>query len=87
DSFPTAMHIAAAKAVHEQLLPAIAELSGGLAEQSARHASLVKTGRTHLMDATPITFGQELSAFVAQLDYAERAIRAALPAVYQLAQG
>ncbi|MBF2951814.1 class II fumarate hydratase, partial [Pseudomonas aeruginosa] len=86
DSFPTAMHIAAAKAVHEQLLPAIAELSGGLAEQSARHASLVKTGRTHLMDATPITFGQELSAFVAQLDYAERAIRAALPAVYQLAQ-
>ena len=78
---------AAAKAVHEQLLPAIAELSGGLAEQSARHASLVKTGRTHLMDATPITFGQELSAFVAQLDYAERAIRAALPAVYQLAQG
>ncbi|MBG4560708.1 class II fumarate hydratase [Pseudomonas aeruginosa] len=87
DSFPTAMHIAAAKAVHEQLLPAIAELSGGLAEQSARHASLVKTGRTHLMAATPITFGQELSAFVAQLDYAERAIRAALPAVYQLAQG
>ncbi|WP_049238392.1 lyase family protein, partial [Pseudomonas aeruginosa] len=87
DSFPTAMHIAAAKTVHEQLLPAIAELSGGLAEQSARHASLVKTGRTHLMDATPITFGQELSAFVAQLDYAERAIRAALPAVYQLAQG
>ena len=87
DSFPTAMHIAAAKAVHEQLLPAIAELSGGLAEQSARHASLVKTGRTHLMDATPITFGQELSAFVAQLDYAELAIRAALPAVYQLAQG
>ncbi|MBG6494037.1 class II fumarate hydratase [Pseudomonas aeruginosa] len=87
DSFPTAMHIAAAKAVHEQLLPAIAELSGGLAEQSARHASLVKTGRTPLMDATPITFGQELSAFGAQLDYAERAIRAALPAVYQLAQG
>ncbi|MBG6624098.1 class II fumarate hydratase [Pseudomonas aeruginosa] len=87
DSFPTAMHIAAAKAVHEQLLPAIAELSGGLAEQSARHARLVKTGRTHLMDATPITFGQELSAFVAQLDYAARAIRAALPAVYQLAQG
>jgi len=47
----------------------------------------VKTGRTHLMDATPVTFGQELSAFVAQLDYAERAIRAALPAVYELAQG
>ncbi|MCY1333219.1 Fumarate hydratase class II [compost metagenome] len=87
DCFPTAMHIAAAKAVHEQLLPAIAELRDGLAEQAARHAKLVKTGRTHLMDATPVTFGQELSAFVAQLDYADRAIRAALPAVYELAQG
>ncbi|MFV3412283.1 class II fumarate hydratase [Pseudomonas nitroreducens] len=87
DSFPTAMHIAAAQAVQHDLLPAIAELSGGLAEQAARHANLVKTGRTHLMDATPVTFGQELSAFVAQLDYAERAIRAALPAVYELAQG
>lgn len=87
DSFPTAMHIAAAHAVQNDLLPAIAELSGGLAQQAARHANLVKTGRTHLMDATPVTFGQELSAFVAQLDYAERALRAALPAVYELAQG
>ncbi|WP_207885310.1 class II fumarate hydratase [Pseudomonas sp. 30_B] len=87
DSFPTAMHLAAARAVHGDLLPAIAELRGGLAHQAARHASLVKTGRTHLMDATPVTFGQELSAFVAQLDYAERAIRAALPAVLELAQG
>ncbi|MGH8355044.1 MAG: lyase family protein, partial [Pseudomonas sp.] len=87
DSFPTAMHIAAAKAVHDELLPAVVELSGGLAEQAARHTHLVKTGRTHLMDATPITFGQELSAFVAQLNYAERALRAALPAVYELAQG
>ncbi|WP_448682215.1 class II fumarate hydratase [Pseudomonas nicosulfuronedens] len=87
DSFPTAMHIAAAQAIQHDLLPAIAELSGGLAQQAARHAGLVKTGRTHLMDATPVTFGQELSAFVAQLDYAERAIRAALPAVYELAQG
>ncbi|MDH4566064.1 class II fumarate hydratase [Pseudomonas sp. BN414] len=87
DCFPTAMHIAIAKAVQQELLPAIAELSGGLAEQSARHAQLVKTGRTHMMDATPITFGQELSAFVAQLDYADKAIRAALPAVLELAQG
>ncbi|MGQ7817808.1 class II fumarate hydratase [Metapseudomonas furukawaii] len=87
DSFPTAMHIAIARSVQQDLLPAIGELSGGLAEQSARHAHLVKTGRTHLMDATPITFGQELSAFVAQLDYADKAIRAALPAVLQLAQG
>ena len=87
DCFPTAMHIAAAKAVHDHLLPAIAELSAGLAELAARHQHLVKTGRTHMMDATPITFGQEVSAFVAQLDYAQRAIRASLPAVYELAQG
>ncbi len=87
DAFPTAMHIATAQAVLHDLLPAIAELSGGLAEQAARHMSLVKTGRTHMMDATPVTFGQELSAFVAQLGYAERALRGALPAVCELAQG
>jgi fumarate hydratase class II len=87
DCFPTAMHLATVSAVHRELLPALAELSGGLAEQAARHSDLVKTGRTHLMDATPITFGQEISAFVAQLDYAEQAIRHALPAVCELAQG
>src|SRR3989338_2994570 len=87
DSFPTAMHIAALQAVQHDLLPALAELSGGLAEQAARHGHLVKTGRTHLMDATPITFGQELSAFVSQLKHAEHALRAALPAVCELAQG
>ncbi|MGF6591436.1 class II fumarate hydratase [Pseudomonas sp. 2835] len=87
DCFPTAMHIAAAQAVQHKLLPAITELSSGLAELSARHQHLVKTGRTHMMDATPITFGQELSAYVAQLDYAQRAIRSALPAVCELAQG
>ena len=87
DCFPTAMHIAVAKAVHEHLLPAISELTGGLAELSARHMKQVKTGRTHMMDATPITFGQEVSAFIAQLDYAERGIYAAMPAVYELAQG
>jgi fumarate hydratase class II len=87
DCFPTAMHIAAAQAVQHHLLPAINELSGGLAELAARHMKLVKTGRTHMMDATPITFGQEISAFIAQLDYAERAIRSALPAVCELAQG
>ncbi|MCK1788098.1 class II fumarate hydratase, partial [Pseudomonas sp. TNT11] len=87
DCFPTAMSIAAVQAVNQQLLPAITHLSGGLAELSARHMKLVKTGRTHMMDATPITFGQELSAFIAQLDYAERAIRSALPQVCELAQG
>ena len=87
DCFPTAMHIAVVLAVHEQLLPALHELQGGLQEQATRHADLVKTGRTHLMDATPITFGQELSAFVAQLTLADHAIHATLPAVCELAQG
>jgi fumarate hydratase class II len=87
DCFPTAMHIATVKAIHEQLLPAISELSGGLTAKAAQYMDLVKTGRTHMMDATPVTFGQELSAFVAQLDYAERAIRGALPMVCELAQG
>ncbi|WP_339082911.1 class II fumarate hydratase [Pseudomonas sp. TMP9] len=87
DSFPSAMHIATVQALQLQLLPALHELRDGLQEHTMRHAHLVKTGRTHLMDATPITFGQELSAFVAQLEYAERAILAALPAVCELAQG
>ena len=87
DCFPTAMHIAAARAVHDALLPALTELSNGLAMQAERHAGVLKTGRTHLMDATPISFGQELSAFVAQLNTAAQAIRATLPAVCELAQG
>ncbi len=87
DCFPTAMHIATVQAVQGDLLPAIKELSDGLAELSAKHMHLVKTGRTHMMDATPITFGQEISAFVAQLEHAQRAIRAALPAMCELAQG
>ena len=87
DCFPTAMHIAVARAVHDELLPAITELSNGLAMQAERHAGVLKTGRTHLMDATPISFGQELSAFVAQLNTAAQAIRATLPAVCELAQG
>ncbi|WXL27547.1 class II fumarate hydratase [Ectopseudomonas mendocina] len=87
DSFPTAMHIAAAEAVHQHLLPALHELRDGLQEQAERYSKQIKTGRTHMMDATPMTFGQELSAFVAQLNYAEQALLNALPAVYQLAQG
>ena len=87
DCFPTAIHIAAASAVHDALLPALTELSNGLAIQAERHAGVLKTGRTHLMDATPISFGQELSAFVAQLNTAAQAIRATLPAVCELAQG
>lgn len=87
DSFPTAMYIAVLQAAHQQLLPAIKVLRDGLDVQAKRYADLVKTGRTHLMDATPVTFGQELSAFVAQLDYARDAIEDSLPAICQIAQG
>jgi len=87
DSFPTAMHIAVLQRVHAALLPAIDELRASLAEQAVRHRDQLKTGRTHLMDATPITFGQELSAYVTQLELAERSIRASLPAICELAQG
>ena len=87
DCFPTAMHIAALKAVLSQLLPAVKHLRNGLEQQAQQHMNLVKTGRTHLMDATPISFGQELSAFVAQLDLAKQTIEATLPQVAQLAQG
>ena len=87
DSFPTAMYIAVLQAVHNQLLPAVQTLRNGLAVQSQRYSEQVKTDRTHLMDATPVTFGQELSAFVAQLDYAKDAIEHSLPAICQIAQG
>ncbi len=87
DCFPTAMHIATLQAVKHDLFPAIKLLRDGLDKQAKRYASLVKTGRTHMMDATPVTFGQELSAFVAQLDYAQHAIELSLPAVAELAQG
>lgn len=87
DCFPTAMHIAALQAVTHELFPAVDILRNGIDLQAKRYVNLVKTGRTHMMDATPITFGQELSAFVAQLDYAKQAIELSLPAVAQLAQG
>lgn len=87
DCFPTAMHIAVLQAVHNQLLPGIKVLRDGLDAQAKRYAKLVKTGRTHMMDATPVTFGQELSAFVAQLDHARDAIEHSLPAICKVAQG
>ena len=87
DSFPTAMHIATAQAVINNLLPAVDNLRNGLEMLAAEHAGLIKIGRTHLMDATPITFGQELSAFVAQLQQIEEALQHMLPGVLKLAQG
>ncbi|QJD57724.1 class II fumarate hydratase [Pseudomonas sp. gcc21] len=87
DTFPSAMHIAAAIETREKLIPAVTALRDELQRQAERHARLIKIGRTHMMDATPVTFGQELSAFVAQLDMGLHAIDAALPQVFALAQG
>src|SRR5690554_6221795 len=81
------MHVAVVTQVNQQLLPAVSGLRDSLEAQARRHAKLIKIGRTHLMDATPVTFGQELSAFVAQLDIGLAAVRQALPGVYALAQG
>lgn len=87
DTFPTAMHIAAAQQTHATLLPAVSALRDELDRQACQHAELIKIGRTHMMDATPVTFGQELSAFVAQLDMGLQAMEQALTDVYALAQG
>ncbi|MFC3531738.1 class II fumarate hydratase [Vogesella facilis] len=87
DIFPTAMHVAAAGAISRQLLPALQQLQATLAAKATAFAGVVKIGRTHLQDATPLTLGQEISGWVAQLAHADGAIRATLPALYQLAVG
>lgn len=87
DTFPTAMHVAAALQVEHHLLPALKALRATLAEKSAAFYDIVKIGRTHLQDATPLTLGQELSGHVAQLDLAEQQVRATLPGLHQLAIG
>ena len=87
DTFPTAMHIAAAEEVVHQLLPAVDQLSGTLHAKATEFEDIVKIGRTHLQDATPITLGQEVSGWVAQIDLATAAIEAAMPPVYELALG
>ena len=87
DIFPTAMHVAAAIAVSKDVLPALARLRGTLQVKSRDFADIVKIGRTHLQDATPLTLGQEFSGYVAQLEFSEGAIRAALPGLLSLAAG
>jgi len=87
DIFPTAMHVAAAVAVSKEVLPALARLRGTLQVKSRDFADIVKIGRTHLQDATPLTLGQEFSGYVAQLEFAEQAIRASLPGLLSLAAG
>lgn len=87
DTFPTAMHIAAVLSFEEQLLPKVRGLRDVLDEKAKSFASIVKIGRTHLQDATPITLGQEVSGWVAQLDHAIDAIEATLPQLRELALG
>ena len=87
DVFPTAMHVAAVLAIHRDLLPALERLVKTFAAKRNAFASIVKIGRTHLQDATPLTLGQEFSGYVAQLESAARAIRATLPGLYELAAG
>jgi len=88
DSFPTAMHIAVAIATHRELLPAIGRLTDALAQKAKAWGGIVKIGRTHMQDATPLTLGQEFSAYVAQLIAAKNRIEGAvLHNVQKLAQG
>jgi len=87
DVFPTAMSVAAVQAIEGQLLPALATLRETLAVKSREFAKVVKIGRTHLQDATPLTLGQEMSGWVAQLDHGIRHVRAALPHLAELALG
>jgi fumarate hydratase class II len=87
DTFPTAMHIAAVEAIEGYLLPRVKGLRDTLARKSDEMADIVKIGRTHLQDATPLTLGQEISGWVAQLDHAMAAIVATLPQLRELALG
>ena len=87
DTFPTAMHIAAYKILAEVTIPGIEKLRDTLAEKSKAYIRVVKIGRTHFMDATPITVGQELSGYVSQLDHGLKALKNTLPHLSELALG
>ncbi|MDB5748347.1 MAG: class fumarate hydratase [Massilia sp.] len=87
DIFPTAMHVAAALAVSKDVLPSLARLRSTLLVKSRDFDDIVKIGRTHLQDATPLTLGQEFSGYVAQLEFAESAIKSSLPGLLLLAAG
>src|SRR5262249_5731677 len=87
DSFPTAMHVACALDVHERLLPELGRLKRLFEEKAQAYAGVIKIGRTHLQDATPLSLGQEISGWAAQVELGVQAIEAAMPRVYQLALG
>jgi fumarate hydratase class II len=87
DVYPTAMHLAAVDAIRNRLLPSLARLKDTLAAKSGEFQDVVKIGRTHLQDATPLTLGQEFSGYVAQLEQCDRHLHASLPHLCELALG
>ena len=87
DSFPTAMHIAVGREIAERLVPALRHLHGALDDKAREFADVVKIGRTHTQDATPVTLGQEFSGYAAQVELGIARIEATLPGIWALAQG
>jgi fumarate hydratase class II len=87
DTFPTAMHIAAVEQVHHELLPALERLLAALQAKAEEFRDIVKIGRTHLQDATPLTLGQEFSGYAQQIRYGIARVQQTLPRLYELAQG
>ena len=87
DTFPTSIHVAAAEAVVTDLIPALAHLEGALSRKAVEFAEVVKSGRTHLMDATPVTLGQEFGGYAAQVAYGIERLRSTLPRLAELPLG
>ncbi len=87
DTFPTAMHIAAVEEIHSRLIPMVTKLRDSLHQKSKEFADIIKIGRTHLMDATPLTLGQEFSGYTQQLTSGLERINSCLPHIYELALG
>ena len=87
DTFPTALHIAAVQALHEQLLPALDKIEGTLARLAEENRDVVKTGRTHLQDAVPIRFGQEIGGWRSMIAHARSMVAASMDGLYELALG
>ena len=87
DTFPTAMHIAAVESINEALIPSLTVLTKSFSNKSTEFKDIIKIGRTHLMDATPLTLGQEFSGYTTQLEYALDRINGCMPRMYQIALG
>ena len=87
DTFPTAMHIAAVERIRDTLIPSISTLTNSFRKKAEEFQDIIKIGRTHLMDATPLTLGQEFSGYTTQLEYALDRIEGCMPRMYQIALG